>query len=226
MKHLDGDCSGMKQNTVTKQMFSRPEWMAGVIRERILNGQYKPGERLREIQLREEFGFSNGPTREALQLLVAEGLLHRSPWQGVKVIELAKEEIVDLFQVRLALLEYAAELAATRRNDSVLKEAPKVKKELKKTFALARRGEITNLNGQLMDWLFRAGGNKRLEQLWNRTMLQCRIYVYQSIRKSARSEPPTFALVDAVVAGNVKKARQSARDLTRHTLFELLGEEL
>jgi DNA-binding GntR family transcriptional regulator len=223
---LNGDSTGMKPDTLAKQTFSRPEWIAGVLRERILNGQYKPGERLREIQLREEFGFSNGPTREALQLLVAEGLLHRSPWQGVKVIELAKDEIVDLFQVRLALLEYAAELAATRRNASVLKEAPRVKKELKKTFALARKGVVPNLSGQLMDWIFRAGGNKRLEQLWNRTMLQCRIYVYQSIRKSARSEPATFALIDAVVAGNVKRARQSARDLTRHTLFDLLGEEL
>lgn len=206
--------------------FSRPERIANVLRDRILNGHYKPGERLREIELRSEFGFSNGPTREALQLLAAEGLVDRSPWQGVKVIELAKHEIVELFHVRLALLEYAVELAATRKNQDVLKEASAIKRELKASFAKARKGGMPNLGGRLMDWVFRAGGNKQLEHLWNRTMLRCRIYVYQSLRSGTGTHEFTYALIDAVVAGDVKRARQSARDLTRQTLFDLLGEDL
>src|SRR6478735_5030445 len=103
--------TGTKQKT---QQFSRPEWLVTVVRDRILQGQYKPGDRIREAELQQEFGLSNGPVREALQRLVADGILDRSPWRGVRVVQLTKEEIVELFQLRLALLEYAAELAARR----------------------------------------------------------------------------------------------------------------
>ena len=44
--------------------------------------------------------------------MVADGLADRAPWQGVRIKSLSKPRIVELFQVRLALLEYAAELAA------------------------------------------------------------------------------------------------------------------
>jgi len=53
--------------------FSRTEWLADILRERILNGTYAPGERIREIQLRNEFGFSNGPIREAYGELFRRG---------------------------------------------------------------------------------------------------------------------------------------------------------
>jgi DNA-binding GntR family transcriptional regulator len=91
--------------------FSRTGWLAGILRERILGGIYRPGERIREVQLRTEFGFSNGPIREALQAIVADGLAERAPWHGVRVKMLDERQLIDLFQVRLALLEYAAELA-------------------------------------------------------------------------------------------------------------------
>ena len=92
--------------------FSRASWLADILRERVIDGTYAPGDRIREAMLQQEFGFSNGPIREALQRLVADGLAQRAPWQGVRVIALGAQEIVDLFELRSALLEYAAERAA------------------------------------------------------------------------------------------------------------------
>ena len=55
------------------------------------------------MQLRTEFGFSNGPIREALQVIVADGLAERAPWHGVRIKMLDEQQLIDLFQVRLAL---------------------------------------------------------------------------------------------------------------------------
>ena len=92
--------------------FSRALWLAQILRQRIISGFYPPGERIREADLRAEFGFSNGPIRQALQTVVADGLAERAPWQSFRIKLLSRKQIVELFQVRSALLEYAAELAA------------------------------------------------------------------------------------------------------------------
>jgi DNA-binding GntR family transcriptional regulator len=88
---------------------SRTDGLAAILRDRIVKGVYRPGDRIREIELQQEFKLSNGPVREALQRLVADGILDRSPWRGVRVAELGKKEIIELFQLRVALLEYAVQ---------------------------------------------------------------------------------------------------------------------
>jgi DNA-binding GntR family transcriptional regulator len=114
--------------------FSRTEWLANIIRERILDGTYQPGERIREVQLRTEFGFSNGPIRESLQAIVADGLAERAPWQGVRVKTLSERELIELFQVRLALLEYASELAAQNVDPQLRETGAALKRELRSAF--------------------------------------------------------------------------------------------
>lgn len=206
------------------QTFSKPEWLANILRDRILSGHYRPGERLIENDLRQEFGFSNGPTREALHILSSEGLLERSPWQGSRVIDLSKDEIVELFQIRIALLEYAVELAAGRHDAGVMDEADALKARLKTMFAKARTGGVPDHHaGFLTDWIFRAAGNRRMQMLWNQTMLQSRLYVYASIRRSSKIEAPTYALVDAIVVGDRDGARKAARAMTDLQLRELFG---
>lgn len=212
-----------RQGPTNVQTFSRPEWLANILRERIINGHYRPGERLVENELRQEFGFSNGPTREALQLLVSEGLLDRSPWQGVRVVDLSKDEIVELFEIRAALLGCAAEMAARRQIPEVMSEAVALKADLKKMFAKTRSGTRPDHTGQLTDWIFRAAGNKKMHALWNKTMMQSRVYVYASIRRNAKIEAPTYALIDAIVDGREKQARQDAQQMTDLQLQELLG---
>src|SRR5947207_10848898 len=65
--------------------FSRAQWLAEVLRQRIISGAYQPCEHLREAQLRQEFGFSNGPIREALQKMLLSWLAECAPWQDFRV---------------------------------------------------------------------------------------------------------------------------------------------
>src|SRR5262249_4954416 len=142
--------------------FLRPDWLTRVLEERIVKGICKPGDWIRENELQREFELSNGPVREALQRLVAAGILERSPWKGVRVVELSEAEIVELFELRLALLEYAAELAARRAPPEVLAEAKTVRANLRKALARVRKGDLALINAELIEWILRGAGNKRI----------------------------------------------------------------
>jgi DNA-binding GntR family transcriptional regulator len=195
----------------------RAQWLAAILRERLWNGAYRPGQWIREHALRAEFGFSNGPVREALQALVAEGLLERVPYSGIRVASLTDTQIVELFQLRLALLELAAELAARRCDPAALAKAEGVIAEARRNWTDGTRP----FTGHLMQWLVDAAGNAALAQSWAKLAGQSRMYVYEAVRRSA--DPAQFAerLIDRVVAGDAAGAREAVRRLTRQQVEDL-----
>jgi DNA-binding GntR family transcriptional regulator len=209
---------------VDANRFSRTSWLADILRERILGGVYQPGERIREVQLRGEFGFSNGPIREALQTIVADGLAERAPWHGVRVKALDEQQLIDLFQVRLALLEYAAELAARRASARLVESAVALKRELDAGFSKIEQPDShPSFNGRLSQWLLTSAGNKALHAIWDKTMLQTLIYVNASLVRShgRKSRALINRLIDTICEGDVAAARAAARELTRQTLVDL-----
>jgi DNA-binding GntR family transcriptional regulator len=195
--------------------FSRAEWIAQTLRERVIDGTYSPGERIREAQLRDEFGFSNGPIREALQRLVADGLAQRAPWQGVRVIALSQEEIVQLFELRSALLEYAAERAAERAEPGDGASAAALRKLLARKHAAARAGHPEPVSGATTDWVVGVARNPQITAVWQATMLKSRIYVHRSMKRTAgaATAPIIERLIAAILSHKPRVAREAAREL-------------
>ncbi len=200
------------------------ESIAATLRDRLASGIYAPGTWIRESSLAEEFKFSNGPIREALQTLVNEGLLVREPWKGVRVVHLSDNEIVEIFELRLALQEQAAELAVHFATDDQLKEARALLDQMKEVL---ERGDIEAqmpLGGRLSQWLCSCSGNSRLEQNWSRLTYLTRMYIYASLRDSKDLRSVAIAweqLVTAIEQRDVSAARQSVRNLVRRTLRDL-----
>ncbi|MCF8010123.1 MAG: GntR family transcriptional regulator [Clostridiales bacterium] len=84
------------------------------MREAIIGGFLKPGERLMETQLAEQMGVSRTPVREAIRKLELEGFVVMVPRKGVYVSNISVKDIADVFEVRAALEGLAAGLAAER----------------------------------------------------------------------------------------------------------------
>lgn len=74
-----------------------------LIKEKLLNLEFAPGSRLREDHLAEKISMSRTPVREAVNQLVREGLINSVPRKGLFFIELTKEKINDLIDVRTGL---------------------------------------------------------------------------------------------------------------------------
>ena len=85
-----------------------------LLEEAILEGELKPGERLRAEALAQRFGTSRTPIREALLQLEAQGLVDVEPNRGAVVRSFDRDDLFDLYQLRALLEPRAAALAAPR----------------------------------------------------------------------------------------------------------------
>jgi DNA-binding GntR family transcriptional regulator len=97
---------------VTRAVFR--EQIKDVLMQRIVDGQYEPGERIVELRIAEEFGVSQAPVREALRELESLRLVESEPFRGARVRAVRADEIAESYPVRAALEELAAKLAAER----------------------------------------------------------------------------------------------------------------
>jgi DNA-binding GntR family transcriptional regulator len=88
-----------------------------LVRSAILEGAYKPGERIFEAAIAEALGVSRNPVREAIRRLQQEGLVEVRRRSGVFVASLSIDEVRDLYRIRAALEGVAAALAAQRMSD-------------------------------------------------------------------------------------------------------------
>jgi DNA-binding GntR family transcriptional regulator len=84
------------------------------IREAILDGTFKPGDRLLEADLGERFEVSRSPVREALLALENEGTAVMIPYKGAIVKSLSPEEVLDIGELRLAMIALVAKPAHHR----------------------------------------------------------------------------------------------------------------
>jgi DNA-binding GntR family transcriptional regulator len=87
------------------------------IEEEIATGILLPGTRLDEAELAKRFNVSRTPIREALSLLLGEGLIDTRPGRGTVVAEVSPARLIEMFEVMAELEAMCARLAARRLAD-------------------------------------------------------------------------------------------------------------
>ncbi|KDN80308.1 GntR family transcriptional regulator [Streptomyces olindensis] len=134
------------------------------LRQEIIAGSLRPGDRLVERELAERFGVSRVPVREAIRALVAEGFVHFETPRRTVVRRLTPTDVKELFELREALEVYAAGLAATRATPQDLAE---VRELLDRAAAATEAGDaetITDVNSRLHDRIVAMAGNSLLTE--------------------------------------------------------------
>jgi DNA-binding GntR family transcriptional regulator len=102
------------------------------IEQAILSGQFKPRERLIEMDLIERFGISRTVIREAFKRLEAKGLIRVTPYRGAVVADLTVEEIEEIYFVRIHLERVAARLVLEHITQTEIKRLKKLSKDVEK----------------------------------------------------------------------------------------------
>ena len=92
------------------------------LRQAILKGELKPGERLMEIALAERLGVSRTPIREAMRKLEQEGLVVMIPRRGAQVANITEKDLNDVLEVRIALENVAIEKACARMTEEEMRK--------------------------------------------------------------------------------------------------------
>lgn len=138
-----------------------------LIRDRVINGEYSPGERINEYRLSQELAVSRTPIREALRMLEQDELVELTP-KGVIVSKKTFKDIEDIYMCRMAVEPFAAKLSADRLTDEQLAELKSyidLSEQKHKEHAMQ---EVVNANTAFHDVIIESCGNTRLVAISDR----------------------------------------------------------
>ena len=151
------------------------------LRQAILTGEMKPGERLMEIHLANKLGVSRTPIREAIRKLELEGLVVMIPRRGAEVAQITWKNLKDVLEVRRALDVLAVELACDRMRQEELTELGRACTEFKEATRTQDWRKIAAADVHLHDIIVRSTRNDRLIQLVNNLAEQMYRYRFEYI---------------------------------------------
>ena len=175
------------------------------LRKAILHGQFKPGDRLREVRLAEMFNVSRNPIREALRILQAEGIVEINPRKGARVPLLSPEEIAEIIELRAELEGMSARYAARRCTDESRKSLQALLDEGNKAESENNAEQLQELNEKFHDMLAQAGKNRFLadfmRSLHERTLWLFANSTEQRINDTWKEHA---AILQAVIASDVE----------------------
>jgi len=193
------------------------------IRELIVSGRVKMGDRLIETQLSESLQISRAPIREALQRLESEGLVDGSPHQGAFVTILTARDVADLYNVRLgletvALRQFMARKASTAPLHDALKR-------MEKAAASDDMGRLVRAELDFHRRIAEGSGNALLVKLFSD--LEGRVLLALALDDALFENPEDIALehvptIEAIEAGDARHAEQILQEHIVSTVGDLL----
>lgn len=137
------------------------------LRQAILKGELKPGERLMEIALSNRLGVSRTPVREAIRMLELEGLVIMIPRKGAQVAQITEQDLNDVLEVRLGLEELAVRFACERITDEEIRNLESAAGEFERKMKDNDLSVQAEADVKFHEIIYNATHNQRLVQIIN-----------------------------------------------------------
>ncbi len=186
------------------------------IREAILKGTLKAGEKVAEPELAERFGISRTPIREAFRQLESEGYLTVIPRKGAVVTSLSERDVEEFYAIKSILEGYAARIAAERLTERDLERLEGINERLEQ---LAREGDIKTffrVHNEFHDLFIKASGNEKLIELIGQLMMK-----FNRLRMASLSLPGRMQISvkehRKIIEAFADHDGERADNLVRHT---------
>lgn len=158
------------------------------LRQGILTGELKPGERLMEIHLANRLGVSRTPIREAIRKLELEGLVTMIPRRGAEVAQITEKSLQDVLEVRRAMDALCVELACDRISEEELEQLKRACENFEQATQTREPKKIAQADVALHDIIVRATGNDRLVQLVHNLSEQMYRYRFEYIKDMSKHQ--------------------------------------
>jgi DNA-binding GntR family transcriptional regulator len=198
--------------------FGRPLWgdVMDALRERIVSGAMRPGQRLVEQEIATEFGISRGPVRSAITGLHALGLVTVSPRRGAEVAIFSAQDVIEIYELREALeviaLDHAHHISAT----VIERLRAEIDRSLRAWQIQDHRASV-DADLEFHRELCHLSPNSRLIGAWETQAEQFRTVMSAALRSDPKLVEPVVnkheAIFEALVRGDVELAKEA---LTRH----------
>jgi DNA-binding GntR family transcriptional regulator len=210
----DGPTNGRPQS-IAEQIASQISLM-------LEEGDLKPGDRILEVELAEQFRVSRGPVREALHLLHKDGVIEMLPRRGAHVFQPTASEVRDLYEIRAKLIGMVASKAALSDDKSLL--------PLARQGAVAMGDVAMGIGDNINDFLrirgltgllmLRMSGNAQLEKMVRRLSLQTALHSlgFETVERRVEAAEIWFIILDAIEQSDAKTAEANGQRLVLATL--------
>ena len=180
------------------------------LRQKILKGELKPGERLIEVALAQRLGVSRTPVREAIHKLEQEGLVVMAPRKGAQVATISAQSVRDVLEVRKAMECLAVCLAISR----ITPQERIALRQAEEAFAAASRGNdlrlIAQKDEEFHKVIYMATKNPKLDMLLNNLREQMYRYRFEYIKDANMREDlrrEHREITDAIIKGECERAK-------------------
>lgn len=220
------------------------------LRDQIILGRLKPGQRIKGIDVAFELNVSRTPIREALKILESEGLIEIKPRKGAFVAEFTAKDAWEIYTINAALYAQAIDVVTDRISEGDIKKLKNIFQKMEETV----KQESPDINKyqqfhfKFHDTLFQIAGNSRLKQIcqsMNNQIIRfsrisfsnsqhllssCQRHkeILETIEAGDKDRAKSF-MYEHVMEGleNLQKMLKDAGDSTRRgEVFKVLPEEL
>jgi DNA-binding GntR family transcriptional regulator len=207
------------------------------LHRQILSGALPAGSQVSELSLARQIGLSRTPVREAVRRLVHEGLLEQVPRFGTIVRSFGRQDIIELYELRLALECFAVEQAAARIRADDLDTLARLCEQIRKQMQDLQKSKKTSVDAAGLQRLLaadlafhmvlvRAAGNRRILDIVADSRVLTRIFSTPRQEHNLQVLRETYRFHNDIQRALKKRDGEAARRLLAEHIRTSLREAL
>ena len=194
------------------------------LRQGIIKGKLKPGQKVVMADLAKAFGLSETPVREAIRRLESEGYVDFTPHTGAIVTKIDEEELVEIYLIRIALEELATRLASPHITEKDIDFLNKKNREMEMAIQQNRYEILAGINKLFHLRIYKAAPFPRLYKmicdLWDTCERWPSVFSYVPERAAASVEEHK-KIIQALQTRDTDQADQLIKEQKERTLKAL-----
>lgn len=203
--------------------------IAGFLRDSILSGKLKPGEKLVERALAKSLGVGQATVREALQVLEHEGLIFKKANTATFVTELSSKQVAEIVDIRMELEPKAFVLAHQRMTPGKLTSLKELIRQIDKGVAESDYYQVSQNDRAFHQAIWRIAENETLEKILNQLCIPLFAYL-MVLLSTSRSDlkkrvQPHNVLIDCLQRKDDVALAKAVRDHIWDSWFRFLPSE-
>lgn len=194
---------------------SNVDLVAEALREAIVNGRLKPGERIKEVPLARQLEVSRGPIRDALRQLEYDGLLQIIPNRGAVVPEVAPIDVLEVYAMRASLGSLALHKLLLDEGALPVRALERELRRFQRAVERRRGPEAADADLRYQSTIVAGAGLRRVTAEWERLTGQVRIFIAALGIRYDDSLAVMFEEIEALHAAIVERRGADAERLWR-----------
>lgn len=199
----------MGNNWTEENLISLRERVYIHIKDLILEGEFKTGDRLVERELAERLNISRTPIREALFRLESQGFVKTVPRKGVIVADISEKEIIEVFTILSSLEVLAAKLAAQKLDDETKSKFVEYSKKVADCLKNENDVDFSLLHSELNHLLYSSAKNAKLYEMLSGLSDYIRAFAktgYKNPGRPEKSMEEHLKIMEAIINQEIEMA--------------------